>query len=82
MTGIYTGAAVNVLILPDDIEESCLKAIGCLLLVSGFFVVLAALALMNSFASRAAFALAGVAVEVLGFGLLVNGHRTPVKEQR
>jgi hypothetical protein len=56
--------------------------IGCLLLVSGFFVVLAALVLMHSFATRAGFVVAGVAVEALGMGLLVNGHRVPVKEQR
>jgi hypothetical protein len=59
-----------------------LKAIGCLLLVSGFFVVLAALVLMRTFAAEMSFVIAGIAVEGLGLGLLVNGHRTPVKERR
>jgi hypothetical protein len=59
-----------------------LKGIACLLLVSGFFVVLAALVLMRSFAAEMGFVVAGIAVEGLGFGLLMNGHRTPVKEQR
>jgi hypothetical protein len=58
-----------------------LKWIGCLLLVSGFFVVLAALVLMNSFATKLGFVIAGLAVEALGLSLLVNGHRVLVKEQ-
>jgi hypothetical protein len=59
-----------------------LKLVGCLLLVSGFFVVLAALVLMRSFAAETGFVCAGMGVEGLGLGLLVNGHRTPVKERR
>jgi hypothetical protein len=59
-----------------------LKLIGCLLLVSGFIVVLAALVLMRSFAAKLGFVGAGMAVEALGLGLLINGHRVVVKEQR
>ena len=59
-----------------------MKLVGCLLLMSGFFLVLAALVLMRSFAPEMGFVVAGIAVEGLGFGLLIHGHRTPVKEQR
>jgi len=37
---------------------------------------------MRSFAAEMGFVVAGIAVEGLGFGLLIHGHRTPVKEQR
>lgn len=56
--------------------------IGCLLLLSGFFVVVAAMVLMNSFQTRMGFVVAGVGVEVLGLGLLMNGYKSTRKEQR
>jgi hypothetical protein len=59
-----------------------LKAIGCLLLVSGFFVALAALVLMRSLAAEMVFVVAAMAVEALGFSLLMNGHRTPARGRR
>lgn len=59
-----------------------MKLIGCLLLVSGLFVVLAALVLMHSFATKLGFVIAGLGVEMLGMGLLIQGNRAVVKEQR
>jgi hypothetical protein len=52
------------------------------LLVSGFFVVLAALVLMHSFATKLGFVIAGLGVELLGLGLLMQGNRAVAKEQR
>jgi hypothetical protein len=51
-----------------------LRLVGCLLLLSGFFLVLAALAMLTAFAQRFAFVGAGFAVELLGLGLLVQGY--------
>jgi hypothetical protein len=51
-----------------------MKLIALFLLLAGWIIVLAAVALMGSAAPRAAFALAGAGVEVLGFGLLVRAH--------
>lgn len=59
-----------------------MRVIGCLLLLSGFFVVVAAMVLMNSFQTRMGFVVAGVGVEVLGLGLLMNGYKSTRKEQR
>jgi hypothetical protein len=79
----YTDAACNFLFFGQRILKECsLKLIGCLLLVSGFFVALAALVLMNSFATKLGFVAAGIGVEALGLGLLINGHRPVSKEQR
>jgi hypothetical protein len=59
-----------------------LKLIGCLLLLSGFFIAAAALVLMNSLATRLGFVAAGLGVEALGLVLLMNGHKAIEKEQR
>ena len=59
-----------------------MRLIGCLLLVSGFFVVLAALVLMSSFQAKLGFVAAGFGVEALGLTLLMNGHKAMQKEQR
>jgi O-antigen/teichoic acid export membrane protein len=56
--------------------------VSCLLLVSGFFLVLAALVLFPAPAMRAAFVAAGLAVEVLGVGLLTRAYTQAQKEQR
>jgi hypothetical protein len=56
--------------------------IGCLLLLSGFFIVLAALVMMPSFQMRLAFTVAGLGVEVLGVGLLTQAYKVAQKEQR
>jgi len=52
-----------------------MKLAGFLLLVAGWAIVVAALLLLPSGASRLAFVLAGVAVQVLGLVLAVRSHR-------
>jgi hypothetical protein len=51
-----------------------LKLIGCLLLLSGWLIVLAALLMLSAFAQRAAFVTAGIGVEVLGLILLTQAY--------
>jgi low temperature requirement protein LtrA len=58
-----------------------LRLVGCLLLVSGFFIVLAALVLLTAFPQRLAFTGAALAIEALGLGLLTQGHKPAEKEQ-
>ena len=59
-----------------------MRLIGCLLLLSGFFLVLAALVMMPSLGARMAFVGAGLGVEVLGVGLLTQAHKAEQKEPR
>ena len=59
-----------------------MKLGACLLLLSGFFLVLASLALLSSIEQRSAFVVAGFAVEVLGLSLLTQAYRTMRREQR
>lgn len=59
-----------------------MKLVSCLLLVSGFFLVLAALVLFPAPAMRIAFVAAGLAVEALGVGLLTRACTQAQKEQR
>jgi hypothetical protein len=59
-----------------------LRLIGCLLLLSGFFIALAALVLMLSIQMRLGFVAAGLGVEVLGMGLLTQAYKAATKEQR
>ena len=56
-----------------------LKLAGCLLLISGWLIALAALVMLADFGMRAAFLIAGLAVEVVGLGLIGRGQ---VAEQR
>lgn len=58
-----------------------MKPLGCLLLLSGFFIVLAALVLLTARSERLAFIAAGLGVEALGLGLLTVGHKPVEKEQ-
>jgi hypothetical protein len=51
-----------------------LKLIGCLLLLSGWLIVLAALIMLSAFGQRAAFITAGIGVEVLGMVLLTQAY--------
>ena len=51
-----------------------MKIAGFLLLVAGWLLVLAAVALLHSEVPRAAFVLAGVGVEVLALVLLFRTH--------
>ena len=59
-----------------------MKLVACVLLLSGFVIVLVALALLGSLGQRFAFVLAGFGVEVLGVVLLINSYRPNIKEQR
>jgi hypothetical protein len=47
---------------------------GFLLLASGWIIVLAAVVLLPSSPSQAAFALSGIGVELLGLTLVVRSH--------
>ncbi len=58
-----------------------MRLVGCLLLLSGFFIVLAALVMLTAFGQRLAFTGAALAVEVLGLALLTQGHKPAMKEQ-
>jgi hypothetical protein len=51
-----------------------LKLIGCLLLLSGWLIVVAALVMLPAFAQRAAFITAGIGVEILGLILLTQAY--------
>lgn len=59
-----------------------MKLGACLLLLFGFFLVLAALVMLTSLAQRSAFVGAGFGVEVLGLSLLTHAYRTMRREQR
>ncbi len=59
-----------------------MRLFGCLLLLSGFFIVPVALVLLTAFPQRLAFTAAGLAVEALGLGMLTMGHKPVEKEQR
>jgi hypothetical protein len=59
-----------------------LRLIGCLLLVSGFLVVVAALVLLPRFGLRLAFTAAGLGVEVLGIGLLTQRYKSSAQKEQ
>lgn len=59
-----------------------MRLVGCLLLPSGFFLVLAALVLLPAQAMRFAFVAAGLGVEVLGVGLLTRAYTLAQKERQ
>jgi hypothetical protein len=59
-----------------------MKAVGFLMLVAGWFLVLAALVLFASPSLRSAFVLTGVAVETLGLVLVFRSHLIPREEKR
>lgn len=51
-----------------------MKIAGLLMMPSGWFIVLAALALLRSFRAQESFIAAGMAVEILGLALLTRSH--------
>jgi hypothetical protein len=59
-----------------------LRLAGFLLLLAGWGLVLAALALLAAEVPRVAFVLAGMGVEALGLTLVVRSHMTPRTERR
>lgn len=58
-----------------------MRLVGCLLLLSGFFLVLAALVLLTA-QVRFAFVAAALGVEVLGVGLLTRAYTQMQKERK
>jgi len=59
-----------------------MKFLGFLLLLSGWFLVLASIVLLASATQRATFVLAGVAVQILGLTLVIRTHLTSGEERR
>jgi hypothetical protein len=58
-----------------------LKLLGFLLLLAGWGIVLAAVALLPPSVSRTIFVLAGLGVEMLGLALVVRSHPIPRGEE-
>jgi hypothetical protein len=58
-----------------------MKAVGFLMLLAGWLLVLAAIVLFAAPPLRAAFVLAGVAVETLGLILVFRSHLMPREEK-
>ena len=58
-----------------------MKAVSFLMLLAGWFLVLAAIVLFASPSLRAAFVLAGIAVEALGLILVFRSHLIPREEK-
>jgi hypothetical protein len=59
-----------------------MKLAGILLLVAGWGIVLSAIVLLPSPMGRAGFALAGIAVQLLGLALMVSSHLVPNVDKR
>lgn len=51
-----------------------MKSLGFLMLVAGWLIVLSAVVLLGFATPRTAFVLAGIAVEILGLGLVIQAH--------
>jgi hypothetical protein len=58
-----------------------MKLSGFLLLLAGWGIVLAALALLTAETPRAAFVMAGIGVEALGLFLFARSHLVPQRER-
>jgi hypothetical protein len=58
-----------------------MKVAGFLLLLSGWILALAAIALLGAAGSRAAFLMAGIGVEVLGLVLVARSHLKPKRDE-
>ena len=59
-----------------------MKAVGFLMLLAGWFLVLSAIVLFASPALRGAFVMAGLAVEAVGLTLAFRSHLIPREEKR
>lgn len=59
-----------------------MKLIGCLLLISGWLIVLAALVMLQTLVQRAAFIAAGFGTEILGLILLANAYTVQQRRQK
>ena len=58
-----------------------MKVLSFVLLLAGWFLVLASLVLLSSPPSRAGFVFAGVGVEILGLIFLFRSHAIPPDEK-
>jgi hypothetical protein len=58
-----------------------MKVAGFFLLLAGWLIVLAALAVLGSGRALAAFVLSGVGVEILGLVLVIRSHLVPHGER-
>jgi len=59
-----------------------MRFLGFLLLLAGWFLVIASIVLMSTAGSRAAFIVAGMAVETLGLVFVIKSHSIPREEKR
>ena len=55
--------------------------VGCLLMVSGWLIAIAALLLLVGLGQRVAFVMAGLLVECIGFVLVAQSYRALQKAQ-
>ena len=67
--------------LAGRIEEVALSFVGCLLMVSGWLIAIAALLLLVGSGQRLAFVMAGLLVELIGLVLVAQGYRTLQKAE-
>jgi len=59
-----------------------MKPIGFLLMLGGWIIVLAAIALLPAGPSQASFVLVALAVEILGLTLVFRAHLIPNRERK
>lgn len=59
-----------------------MKILGFLLLLSGWAIVLTAVALLTQDVPRAAFVLAGIGVEIVGLTLVIRAHPATRRGER
>lgn len=59
-----------------------MKLTGLLLLLSGWIIVLAAVALLPGAGAQVAFVLVALAVEALGLGFVFRAHLIPGRDRR
>ena len=59
-----------------------MKVTGFLLLLSGWIIVLAAVALLPAASAQAAFVLVALAVEALGLTFVFRAHLVPGRDRR
>jgi hypothetical protein len=88
---LYAGVSAAPAVLLPGTRTSCaifaftrarMKIAGFLLLVSGWFLVLSALALLREPSPQALFVLLGMAVEVLGVAMVFRAHLTHNERRR
>ncbi len=72
-----SGCGILTLMAESSTRFDPLKPAGFVLLLTGWFLVLAALALLTKPAARGAFVAAGLGVESLGLVLVVRSHIAP-----